>query len=65
MVKRYSHKDKDYEFYSLSWTVLDCGKVLASGSVSGEVRLYHPAKEVSFYSWTQKKGAAVNAVELF
>jgi len=63
LLMKYTHKERSHEFYSLSWTVLDCGKVLASSSASGEVRLFHPAREVSFYSWTQRKGVPVNAVE--
>jgi len=60
---KYTHKEIDHEMYSLSWTVLECGNILASGSASGEVRLYHTARQVAFYSWSHKKGIAVNAVE--
>eukprot|EP00092_Neocalanus_flemingeri_P023940 GFUD01025969.1.p1 GENE.GFUD01025969.1~~GFUD01025969.1.p1 ORF type:complete len:405 (+),score=122.90 GFUD01025969.1:71-1285(+) len=63
LLMKYTHKEMDHELYSLSWTVLDCGNLLASGSASGEVRLYHPAREVSFHHWTKKKGVAVNAVK--
>ena len=63
LLMKYTHKDSSHELYTLSWTVLDCGNVLASGSACGEVRLYHPAREVAFYFWTQKKGVAVNAVK--
>lgn len=63
LLMKYTHKEQNYEFYSLAWTVLDCGTVLASGSAGGEIRLFHPAREVSFYFWNQKKDVAVNAVE--
>ena len=63
LLMKYTHKSKGHELYSLSWTVLGCGNLLASGSACGEVRLYHPAREVAFYSWTHKKEVAVNAVE--
>jgi len=62
LLMKYTHKEETYEFYTLAWTVLDCGKVMASGSASGEIRLFHPAREVSFYFWNKKQGVAVNAV---
>ena len=63
LLMKYTHNELDHEMYSLSWTVHGCGNLLATGSASGEVRLYHPAGHVAFYSWTHKKGVAVNAVE--
>ena len=56
MVKRYSHKDKDYEFYSLSWTCLEEDfLILGSGASNGEIRLFDMDKGVSFYSWFYQK----------
>ena len=56
LLLKYCHKNKNQDFFSLSWTTTpECGNVLASGSSLGEIRLYHLAKEVSFYSWIYKK----------
>jgi len=63
LLMKYTHKQEKHEMYSLSWTVLGCGNILASGSSCGEIRLYHPAREVSFYDWTYKKGVSVSAVQ--
>jgi len=64
LLLKYCHKNKNQDFFSLSWTTTpECGNVLASGSSLGEIRLYHLAKEVSFYSWIYKKGVSVNAVQ--
>jgi len=63
LLLKYTHKSLNYEFYSLSWTLIDTEKVLASGSACGEVRLFNPEREVSFYNWNQKKGVAVNSVQ--
>ena len=63
MVKRYSHKDKDYEFYSLSWTCLEEDfLILGSGASNGEIRLFDMDKGVSFYSWFFQKVDYSNVV---
>ena len=40
---------------------MDFRNNLASGSNTGEIRLYDMEREVSFYSWIYKKGIAINA----
>jgi len=64
LLLKYCHKNKNQDFYTLSWTTTaECGNLLASGSSHGEIRLYHLAKEVSIYSWVYKKGVSVNAAQ--
>ena len=62
LMLKYEHKEEQ-DFYSLAWTCLDRGNVLASGSNNGEIRLFDLDRKVSFYSWTYKKSAAINAVQ--
>jgi len=62
LLLRYQHSDHSQNFYSLSWSTLDFGNILASGTDSGEVRLFHLDREVSFYSWTYKSSVSINSV---
>jgi len=61
LLLRYQHSDSQ-NFYSLSWSTLHFGNILASGSNSGEVRLFHLDRDVSFYSWTYKRSVSINSV---
>ena len=63
LMLKYTHTERDHELFTLSWTELGEHKLLASGSASGEVRLFHPAMQVSFHHWSVGKGVAVYAVE--
>ena len=60
---KYTHNDRGHELFTLSWTKLGEHMMLASGSASGEVRLFHPARQVSFHHWSVGRGVAVYAVE--
>ena len=42
---------------------MDFGNILASGSNTGEIRLFHMDREVSFYSWVYKKGVSINSAQ--
>ena len=65
LLLKYSHKDRNQDLYALSWSTLDCGNILASGSNLGEIRLYDMTREVSFHHWNykEKEKVAVNAVQ--
>ena len=60
---KYEHNEGIQDFYCLAWTCLQRRNILASGSNLGEVRLFDLDRKVSFYSWTYKKTAAINAVQ--
>ena len=59
---KYEHTE-DLYFWTLSWSTLDFGNILASGATNGEIRLYEMEREVSFYSWIYKKGVGINAAQ--
>jgi len=62
LLLKYTHSERDHELYTISWTRLS-GHMLASGSASGEVRLFHPAKQVSFHHWSVGRAVAIYAVK--
>ena len=49
---KYEHQDKQEVFYTLAWTTLlfenRRSNILLSGSISGEIRMFHPEKQVCF-----------------
>ena len=61
LLLRYQHTQEQY-FYALSWSTLDLGNILASGSSKGEIRLFHLNRELSFHNWNYKKSVAINSV---
>ena len=63
LMLKYAHKNKNQEFYCLSWSQLSFGNILVTGSSLGEIRFYDPNHQVSFYSWKYKKGIAINSVK--
>jgi len=63
LLLKYCHKMKSQDFFTLAWSEMNFGNILATGSNLGEIRLYHLAKEVSFYHWIYKKGVAINAAK--
>ena len=62
LLLRYTHMNEMEIFYSLAWSRLEWGNILASGSNLGEIRLYDLSRGVSFHAWTNQKGEAINAV---
>lgn len=63
LLLKYCHKMKSQDFFTLSWSKMKFGNILATGSSHGEIRLFHLDKEVSFYHWIYKKGTAINAAK--
>jgi len=64
LMLKYTHAQRSHELFTLSWTILAEDMVmLASGSASGEIRLFHPARQVSFHHWSVGRGVAVYAVK--
>ena len=63
LILKYTHKEVKHEFFTLSWTRIEDHMYLASGSSTGELRLYHPANQVSFHHWSLGSDVAVYAVE--
>ena len=63
LLLKYCHKMKSQDFFTLSWSEMNFGNILATGSNLGEIRLFHLAKEVSFYHWIYRKGVAINAAK--
>ena len=59
---KYEHSE-DVDLFTLSWSTKDFGNILASGSNTGEIRLYDMEREVSFYSWIYKKAIPINAAQ--
>ena len=59
---KYEHTE-DVDLYTLSWSTKDFGNILASGSNTGEIRLFDMEREVSFYSWIYKKQIPINAAQ--
>ena len=59
---KYEHSE-DVDLFTLSWSTKDFGNILASGSNTGEIRLYDMEREVSFYSWIYKKKIPINLEE--
>ena len=65
---KYEHDEENLNFYGLAWTSLEMGNILATCSNTGEVRLFHPEREISFHSWScppqppNKKSVSINAV---
>ena len=59
---KYEHSE-DVDLYTLSWSTKDFGNILASGSNTGEIRLYDMEREVSFYCWIYKKRVPINAAQ--
>ena len=62
LLLKYEHSE-DVDLYTLSWATKDSGNLLASGSNTGEIRLYDMEREVSFYHWIYKKTIAINAAQ--
>ena len=60
LLLKYEHRE-EVDLFTLSWSTKEFGNILASGSNTGEIRLYDMEREVSFYSWIYKKGIAINA----
>ena len=61
---KYCHKNKNEDLFSVAWTKIDdCGDLIATGSSSGEIRLYHLERNVSIHHWTETKNLSVNAVQ--
>ena len=61
LLLRYQHT-QEQNFYALSWSTLDLGNILASGSDTGEIRLFDLNRELSFHNWTYKKAVPINSV---
>ena len=59
---KYEHRE-EVDLYTLSWSAMDFGNILASGSNTGEIRLFHMEREVAFYSWIYKKNIPINAAQ--
>ena len=62
LLRKYEHMETQ-DFYSISWSSLDFGNILASGSNEGEIRLYDMDRAVNFSRWTCRKRVAINAVQ--
>jgi len=66
LVMKYKHKESEESLYCLAWTPIHGHNILASGSATGELRLYHPKKKVSFHSWKvdhqNPSSTSVNAI---
>jgi len=66
LVMKYKHKNNEESLYCLSWTTIQGYNILASGSATGELRLYHPERKVSFHSWKadlqNPSSTSVNAI---
>ena len=64
LLSKYCHKNKNQDLFSVAWTKTEnCGDLLATGSSSGEIRLYHVERNVSIHHWTETKNLSVNAVQ--
>ena len=59
---KYEHNE-DVDLYTLSWSTKDFGNILASGSNTGEIRLFDMEREVSFHNWIYKKKIPINAAQ--
>ena len=59
---KYEHSE-EVDLYTLSWSAKDFGNILASGSNTGEIRLFDMDREVAFYDWIYKKNVPINAAQ--
>jgi len=62
LLMKYRHKKTEENLYTLAWTKIESHNILASGSASGELRLYHLENKVSFYDWKEFSHSPVNAI---
>ena len=62
LMMKYEHEHEELHFYSLAWTSLEMGNILATGSNTGEVRLFHLERKVAFHSFNYKK-SSINAIQ--
>jgi len=61
LLMKYKHKNEE-DLLCLAWTTIRDMNILACGSASGELRLFHPANKVSFHSWRDFSGKPFHAL---